>query len=156
MVENAPYMPAIDDSALIAQAVAQGQNYAGDFEPAHGYPFFNFYYSPGVPSVTYVGGTLTVKGGRTVYGIFVADGDIILEGSSRVHGVLYLRNPNNVIIHGGGNPTESSETGGIIANGDVDGTGNHITVHFNSEYMGMFGNFEDTSGAKEIFVWREL
>jgi hypothetical protein len=47
-------------------------------------------------------------------------------------------------------------TGGIIANGDVDGTGNHITVHYNSEYMSIFGSFEDPTNAREVFLWREL
>jgi hypothetical protein len=149
-------MPVIDDSTLIAMATAQSQVVVGDFEPPHGYPFFSFYYSGTVPSVTYVQGDLKVQGGRTVYGIYLVEGDIILAGSSRVHGVLYLMNPNNVVIYGGGSPTESSVTGGIVANGDVDGTGNHISVHYNSEYMGVFGNFEDTSKSKEIFLWREL
>jgi hypothetical protein len=156
MVENASFMPVMDDSALIANATAQGHVYVGNLSPSHGYPNFNFYYSAGVPNVTYIQGNLTVNGGRTVYGIFMVDGDIVLKGSSRVQGVLYLVNPNNIIIHGGGDPTESSVTGGIIANGDVDGTGNHITVHYNAEYMGEFDDFEDLDSAREIFLWHEL
>jgi len=84
------------------------------------------------------------------------DGNIILHGSSRVEGVLYLRSITGIIIHGGGNPTESSVTGGIVANGDIDGTGNHITVTYNSEYMGTFGEHEIRETLGQVFSWREL
>jgi len=156
LVENAPSLPDIDDDALIALATSQGHVYASNFEPANGYPNYNFYYTGTTPNVTYVQGDLKVKGGRSVYGIFVVEGDIYLEGSSRVYGVLYMTDPNNIVIHGGGNPTQSSVTGGIVANGDVDGTGNHITVHYSSEYMKKFEEYEIGSNVKEILTWREL
>ena len=157
LVENAPSLPDIDNAGLIALATSQGHVQSGSsFTPAHGYPNFNFYYSGSTPNVTHVLGNMRVKGGRTVYGIFIVEGDIILEGSSRVEGVLYMINPNRIVIHGGGTPTQSSVTGGIVANGDVDGTGNHITVHYNSEYMGIFSNWEDLTNSQQIFSWREL
>ncbi len=157
MIENAPFLPDMDDSTLIALATAQGHvETAAEFSPAHGYPNFNFYYSGNTPNVTWVQNDFRVNGGRTVYGIFVVDGSIRLNGSSRVEGVLYLRNPLGIVIHGGGNPTQSSVTGGIIANGTVDGTGNHITVHYNSEYMGKFEEHEIRESVGQIFSWREL
>lgn len=156
MVDNAPSLPDIDTPALIAMATAQGHVYTSDVTPSHGYPNFNFYFSAGIPNVTYVQGDMTVNGGTTIYGIFIVEGDIRLNGSSRVEGVLYLTNPNTVVIHGGGNPTESSVTGGIIANGDVDGTGNHITVHYNAEYMGAIADFETIQEGREILSWKEL
>jgi hypothetical protein len=156
MEEGADSMPNIDDAALIALATAQGHFFAGDFNPAHGYPNFNFYASGAIPNVTYVGGHLTVGGGRTVYGIYMVEGNIVLHGSSRVHGVLYLLNPSSVVLHGGGNPSESNVTGGIVANGDIDGTGNHITVNYDSEYMSKFGEFENMTNAREVVLWREL
>jgi len=156
MIANAPFLPDMDDSTLIAMATVQGHVETGGlFTPSHGYPNFNFYFGGTTPNVTWVQGDLRVNGGTTVYGIFVVDGDITLNGSSRVEGVLYLRN-DGIIIHGGGNPTESSVTGGIVANGDIDGTGNHITVHYSSEYMGRFGEHEIRETVGQVFSWREL
>lgn len=156
LVENAPSLPEIDDDALITLATSQGHVYSSYFEPSNGYPNYNFYYSGSTPNVTYVQDDMRVNGGRTVYGIFIVEGNIYLEGSARVHGVLYMTNPNNIVIHGGGNPTQSSVTGGIVANGDVDGTGNHITVHYSSEYMKKFEDYEIGSNISEIVSWREL
>lgn len=157
LVEHAPSLPTIDNDSLLTLATDQGHiETASEFDPNHGYPNFNFYYSGSTPNVTHVQGDLRVLGGRTVYGVFVVEGDIILDGSSRVVGVLYLRNPQNIVIHGGGSPTESSVTGGIISAGDVDGTGNHITVRYNSEYMGIFGGFEGEASVSGIISWREL
>lgn len=157
MVMNAASLPDLDDQALIDMATAQGHVETGsEFSPSHGYPNFNFYYSGTTPNVTHVHGDLRVQGGRTVYGIFVVDGDIRLDGSSRVYGVLYMRFSNNIVIHGGGTPTESSVTGGVVANGDVDGTGNHITVHYNPEYMSIFGDYENGQNAILSIVWEEL
>lgn len=157
LVDNAESLPNIDNQALIDMATSQGHVESGtEYNPSHGYPNFNFYFSGTTPNVTYVQADLRVQGGRTVYGIYIVDGDIRLDGSSRVEGVLYMVNPNNIVIHGGGNPTESSVTGGIVANGDVDGTGNHITVHYNSEYMWKFGEYENMDDSRDIVLWREL
>ena len=84
------------------------------------------------------------------------DGSIVLNGSSRVEGVLYMRNSANIVLSGGGNPTQSSVTGGIVANGEINGSGNHITVHYNSEYMGIFGEHEQSQTVSQVFSWREL
>ena len=156
MVANAPFLPDMDDSTLIALATAQGHVETGaTFTPSHGYPNFNFYFTGTTPNVTWVQNNLRVLGGRTVYGIFVVDGSIILVGSSRVDGVLYMRNDFDVVGQGGGAPPGSVVTGGIVANGAVNGTGNHITVRYNSEYMGKFGEHEQPV-VDQIFSWREL
>ena len=105
-----------------------------------------------IPRVTYVQGDLHVNGGRTIYGIFYVEGDIILDGSSQVEGVLYMINPYSTIIHGGGSPSASSVTGGIVANGDVMGTGNHIDVRYNPAYMSNFASFEQNNGNNKPFA----
>jgi len=64
-------------------------------------------------------------------------------------------NNGSIVGHGGGSPTESSVTGGIVANGEVNGTGNHITVRYNSEYMGKFGEHEQPV-VGQVFSRREL
>jgi len=157
MVSNWPFFPDMDDSTLIAQATAQGHvKTDSEFIPSHGYPNFNFYYSGTTPNVTWVQGDLRVNGGTTIYGIFVVDGSIVLHGSSRVEGVLYMRNSANIVISGGGNPTQSSVTGGIVANGDVDGAGNHITVQYKAEYMKKFEEHEQSLTVSRVSSWREL
>ena len=157
MIANAPFLPDMDDSTLIAMATVQGHvETSGTFVPSHGYPNFNFYFGGTSPNVTWVQGDLEVLGGRTVYGIFIVDEDIILHGSSRVEGVLYMRNSAGVVIQGGGNPTQSSVTGGIVSAGAINGMGNHITVQYNSEYMGKFGEHEQSRRVSRVFSWREL
>jgi len=155
MIANAPFLPDMDDSTLIAMATVQGHVETDSvFIPSHGYPNFDFYFSGTVPNVTWVQKNLKVKGNRTVYGIFVVDGSIRLDGTARVEGVLYMRNNGSIVGHGGGNPTQSLITGGIVANGAINGTGNHITVRYNSEYMGKFEEHEQS--VSQVFSWREL
>jgi len=155
-IANAPFLPDMDDSTLIAMAIAQGHVETGnEFKPAHGYPNFNYYFSGTTPNVTWVQKKLKVNGGRTVYGIFVVDKGIKLVGSARVEGVLYMRNNFEIVGTGGGPPPGSIVTGGIVANGEVNGTGNHITVRYNSEYMGKFGEYEELV-VGQIFSWRQL
>ena len=153
IVQNAAF-PDMNDSLLISMAIGQGNVETGvEFIPSHGYPNFNFYNTGTIPNVTWVQGNLRVQGGRTIFGIFMVDGDIVLNGSSRVEGVLYLRG-NGSITHGGGSPTESSITGGIIANGDIDGIGNNISVTYQPEYMQEMGKFEIKTN--KILSWRQL
>lgn len=153
IVQNAG-VPNMSDSILISMAIGQGNVETGaQFVPSHGYPNFNFYNTGVIPNITWVQGNLRVQGGRTIFGIFVVDGNIILNGSSRVEGVLYLRG-SGTITHGGGSPTASSVTGGIIANGTIDGVGNNISVTYNPEYMLEMGKFEIKTN--KILSWREL
>ncbi len=155
-IANAPFLPDMDDSTLIAMATVQGHVETGPtFMPSHGYPNFNYYFGGTTPNVTWVQNDLRVLGGRTVYGIFVVDGKITLNGSARVEGVLYMRNNFDFVGTGGGPPPGSIVTGGVVANGPVSGTGNHITVRYKSEYMGKFGEYEELV-AGQIFSWREL
>ncbi|MDZ7290179.1 MAG: hypothetical protein ONB42_09630, partial [candidate division KSB1 bacterium] len=102
------------------------------------YPNGSYYYSGTTPNVTHVTGNLTVQGGRNVYGIFIIEGNAVLDGNARVEGILYLPNPTSTVIHGGGDPRESSVTGGILTWGTVDGTGRHISVKFWPSYMRPF------------------
>lgn len=158
-IQNAPEMLPYDKNAVVALAVAQNHVINGDFAAPDGWPTNDptkdFYWvSPTIPNVTHVKGNFTVNGGRTVYGIFVVEGNAILDGNSRLEGVLYLPNPGGIVIHGGGDPKESSVTGGIFANGYVSGSGNHISVQYDSDYMAIFGQFQL---AKNMFIisWKE-
>ena len=156
LIENAPFMPDIDYPDLVAQATLQSHvQSAATFAPADNYPNGSFYYSGNTPNVTHVQGNLQVNGGRTVYGIFIVEGSAILDGNSRVEGVLYLPNPTSTIIHGGGNPSDASVTGGILTWGTVDGTGNHISVQHSPEFMRSFADgFSFDNGRMRVLSWQ--
>jgi len=156
LIQNAPEMLPFDKDGVVALAQSQitsGTPHVqpGDFEPPNNWPNGSFYYDgTTTPNVTHVGGNFTVLGGRTVWGIFIVEGQqIILEGNARLEGVLYLPNPGSVVLTGGGDPKESSVTGGIFANGSVDGAGNHISVTYDPTYMAEFGVFQL---AKNLFI----
>ena len=156
LMENAPFMPDIDNSSLESAAVSQGQVQSGSpFTPADGYPNGSFYYSGNTPNVTHVQGDLQVNGGTTIYGIFIIEGNAVLNGNSRVEGVLYLPNPSTTVIYGGGSPQESSVTGGILTWGTVDGTGNHISVQHSPEYMNLFaGGYAAEDPPIRVLTWQ--
>ena len=72
--------------------------------------------------------------------------------------MLYLKNLGHTISYGSGNPGESSVTGGVVANGDIDGTGNHIDGTYNPAYMSNFAATTNVSGqgSVEVISWKEL
>ena len=148
IVQNAPDMLPFDKESLVALADDQDHVIDGDFSPPNNWPDNdpgNDYYwdsANDIPNVTQVKGNMTIGGGTTVYGIFIVEGNATLDGNARLVGVLYLPNPGTIVIHGGGNPNESTITGGVFANGSMQGTGNHITVEYNSDYMANFGAYQ--------------
>ena len=143
-VTNADSIPTMDQNALDSLSTDQGHDQFDDpFTPEDEYPDSSFYRPDGVtPCVTHVMNDLVVQGGRTVYGIFVVEGNVILHGSSRIQGVIYLPNPTSTIINGGGSPSESTITGGIVSHGDITGFGNHISVTHNPGFMREFCEFQ--------------
>ena len=143
-VANADSVPTINQTALDSMSTAQGHDqWDNPFRPDDQYPDSSFYQPDGItPNVTHVMNDFKVAGGRTVYGIFVVEGDVTLDGSSRIEGVIYLPNPTSTIIHGGGTPTEATISGGIISHGDISGTGNHISVQHWPEFMRVFCEFQ--------------
>ncbi len=159
MAANQSELPEIYDQNLIDMATSQGQVRANSvFSPTDGYPNGSFYYSDTTANVTHVLGDLLVQGGRTVYGIFLVEGSITMEGSSQVEGVLYTKNPGSNVSYGGGDPNDSSVTGGIIAYGDITGSGNHINVTYNPVYMQSFVTFGNVTeeGGLRVISWTEL
>lgn len=151
VIQNAPEMLPFNTQALINLAQAQGHVHIGNFIPSNDYPNGDFYFDAGngIPNVTRVTGNITFLGNITAYGIYLVEGNAIMNGGTRLEGVLYLPNPGTIVIHGGGDPKESSITGGIFANGDVIGTGNHISVQYDNEYMTVFSQFQN---AKKMYI----
>ncbi len=155
-IQNAPDMLPFDKDGLVALANSQGHVIAGDFSPPHGYPNNSFYWdaTDSIPNVIHVQGDLIVPGGTTIYGIYVVEGNADLNGSARLEGVLYLPNPGSTVMNGGGDPSEAAITGGIFANGVIDGKGNHITIRYKREYMEIFEAFQIKQNMF-IVSWKE-
>ena len=159
LVHQASSIPTIDEASLAAMSTAQGHDQWGTpFTPLTGYPNGSFYQPDGVtPNVTHVMNDMVVGGGVEIHGIFVVEGHVTLHGSSRVDGVIYLPNPTSTIITGGGIPTESSITGGIVSHGDISGFGNHISVTHWPEYMAIFCVFQTGADIMSAIVnWQYI
>jgi len=153
---NAPDMLPFDKDGLAALASSQGHVIAGNFSAPDGYPINDFYFNAATntPNVTHVQGDFTIGGGTSAYGIYIVEGNATLDGNARLEGVLYLPNPGSIVIHGGGNPNDCSITGGVFANGSLNGTGNHISVQYEQDYMEAFAVYQ-TATNLFIISWIE-
>jgi len=165
IVEHAPEMPPFDKKALIDSSDSQGHTVdasSSPFAPPKNYPNNSFYYDAAkkIPNVTYVkGGNLVVKGGTTIYGIFIVESDVIFEqlGSARVEGIIYMPNNGSIQLLGGGNPHDPNIIGGVIVDGAVDGTASapkKIKVQYKEEYMKLFSNYQFSRNLY-ILSWTE-
>ncbi|MFH1943524.1 MAG: hypothetical protein ABIL68_15585, partial [bacterium] len=158
-VSLADSIPSIDLPALYALSTVQENDESGTFQPNNGYPNGSFYRPDGVtPNVTHCSGNLRVRGNRTVWGIFVVEGWVRIDGNAQVNGIIYVVNDNTTTIHGGGNPSTPSILGGIVSNGDIMGTGNHVYAQHWPEFMRVFCGFmrfPDGSGY-QIVSWEYL
>jgi hypothetical protein len=142
VVSGADSVPTVLIATLNAMSTAQGHDQsAATFTPATGYPMTNFYKAGATPNVTHVLHNMDVQGSRTVYGIFVVEGNVTLNGGCRVEGVIYLPNVTSLIITGGGSPTTSTVVGGIISNGDLSATGSHVSVEHWPVYTRSFCSY---------------
>lgn len=157
-IQHADEMLPYDTDALVTIANSQpGHVISGDFIPPDEWPNGNYYFDEDakIPNVTHVLGDLRFFGNFDAYGIFIVEGNATLDGTARIYGVIYLPNPGSLVIHGGGIPKESSVYGGVYANGNIDGTGNHISIQYNSEYMDIFGQFQ-IDKEMHVLSWTEL
>jgi len=162
LVENATSFPDFDTTSLFVISTSQGHDQtASPFRPVNNYPNGSFYQADGItPNITHVFGDLVVGGDTTVYGIFIVEGSVTLNGNARVYGMLVLVNERSTIITGGGGKQESSVTGGIVSHGDINGTGNHISVRQVPEYIRELKKFDNTeegsSQHSKIVKWEYL
>jgi hypothetical protein len=150
LMSKAPFMPDINQTALVNEATSQGHvRTEAVFDPPDGYPeqseseeTRDFYFDDVTekPHITHVQGDMHVRSSRTIYGIVIVEGDAVLDGNAKLEGILFLPNPTSTVLTGGGDPKDSSVTGGIITWGRVDGEGNHISVKYYPEYMNVFAN----------------
>ena len=162
LVMNAPEMIPFDKNAMISIAASQpGHIINTDFEPPKDYPNGSFYYDAinNIPNVTYVQGDLTIKGGTTIYGIYIVEADVLFEqiGNSRVEGVIYMPNNGRIEFTGGGTPKDANITGGVFADGPLIGNANanqKLKVQYKAEYMKLFSKYQ-LSRNLYILSWTE-
>lgn len=161
LVQKAPFMPKIDKDGLYSEAMDQGHLCAEDifshFHPGDGFPNDSFYYDSTVvtqrPNVIHVDGDLHVRDDRTVYGIFIVEGDVLLDENSRVRGVLYLPNASSRIYNNDND--DSRVTGGIVTWGTVDGENDYIIVRHRPEYLrALVKSFVPNNPPIRVLTWK--
>jgi hypothetical protein len=161
LIQNAPFMPKIDKDGLFGAALAQGNTYDEDgeshFHPDDGFPNADGFYhdstaTPKVPNFIHIDGDLHVRENCTVYGIYIVEGDVLLNTNARVRGVLYLPNASSRVYNRqNGN---SLVTGGIVTWGEVDGEGYQITVRQRPEFMRAFVEFAPNNPPIRVLTWK--
>ncbi|MFQ5628727.1 MAG: hypothetical protein ACE5I1_08200 [bacterium] len=157
-IDYAPFMPYIDYTNLVNDAVSQGHVYSGGghFHPIADYPnpaSPSFYYSGLTPNVTHVESDLHVQNGRTVYGIYIVEGKILLDKNTTVEGIIYA--PNTATLISNKDNASSYVTGGIVTWGAVDGKGYQIYVDHEPAYMRAFAsNYAPDNPRLRLLSWK--
>jgi hypothetical protein len=165
--EYAPYMPIIDDAGLANEAAnqtdatAQPHVYgsAGTIFQTTSDPFppgsSDFLYSGSTPNVIHILGHLKVPAGDTIYGIYIVEGNVILDDNAIVEGILYQPNAGSSVKSDDDLTTQSNVNGGVVTRGAVDGRGYPINVTLNSTRMDAFvSNFAPDNPPMRILGWK--
>lgn len=161
LIKNAPFMPKIDRDGLFSEAMTQGhlenEDMNNHYHPDDGFPNGNFYYDSTSTSTTanviHVNGNLHIRDNRTVYGIYIVEGDVLLGASAKVRGVLYLPNTTSRVY----NRTNSNSQvlGGIVTWGEIDGESAQIFVRHKPEFMRELAlNFAPNNPPIRVLTWK--
>lgn len=161
LIQNAPFMPKIDKNTMVGDAAAQSHVYGEDdeshFHPADGFPNGSFYYDSTaisqVPNVIHVAGDLHIRDNRIVYGIYVVDGDVLLNYHANIRGMIYLPNSTSRVYNkeNGG----SYVLGGIVTWGQVDGNGYTINVKHYPKYLrDLVSNYAPDNPPLRVVSWK--
>jgi len=161
--QNAPFMPKIEYAGLVNEATTQG-NVETDaiFQPGDKYPdpdndgLEDFYALDGTtPNITHVTGNLRVRTGRTVYGIFIIEGNAELERGASVEGILYLPNTSSSLGYHASSGPESLVKGGVVTWGSIDGTGGDFVVQHFPAYLRKFVNgYAPNNPPMRVLSWK--
>lgn len=141
LIKEATVMPEVDNMALSAAAQAQGHyKSSGWKDPPDNYPNGSFYFQPNIPNVTWIDGDLEINGNEKLYGIIVVTGNLIIKGTPRFEGVVYMPNKNSMIVYGGGSKYDPVINGGILSFGLIrrQGGGTDRYIQYNPTYMNIF------------------
>jgi len=166
LIQNAPFMPKIDKTGLVSEATAQGYVFdtesdveigGSHFHPSSGFPNNSFYHDSTaisqVPNVIHVQGDLHIRDGRTVYGIFVVEGNVLLNEDAHIKGVIYLPNTSSRVYNR--ENAGSKITGGIVTWGEVDGDGFPIDVKHNPKFMrALVSNYAPDNPPIRVLSWK--
>jgi hypothetical protein len=156
LMDKAPYMPEIDKIGLVNEATTQGHVETGSsFHPSDGYPNGDFYSSGTIPNVTHVQGDLYVHNGNTIYGIFIVEGNVLIDPDGALFGVLYMPNTNSSVNHVGGGIDLGRIRGGVVTWGTMDGGSNIIRVrHWPSYLHALVANFAPNNPSMRVIAWK--
>ncbi|RMD67266.1 hypothetical protein D6833_00415 [Candidatus Parcubacteria bacterium] len=161
LMQQAPFMPDIDQAQLILEAGNQGHqidassNPDSTFTPPSGYPNNNFYFAGQTPNVVYVQGNLRIAKNRIIYGIYLVDGDVRLDNNATVEGIVYTPNRKRSIYNS--NAHISHVNGGIVSWGKIKGSYGTIEVRLVPEYMDRFvGNFVPRNPPLRVISWKQF
>lgn len=156
VIEHAPFMPYIDYASLVNQSVLQGHIYSGHTHISDGYPNGNFYYSGLTPNVTWVDGDLHVQNNRTIYGIYIVEGETTFDENVTVEGIIYTPNTGTLITKTKDDDSIMTNiNGGIITWGGVDGAGYQIYVDHEPEYMrALASNYAPNNPRMRVLTWK--
>jgi hypothetical protein len=158
LMQNAPFMPKIDKDSLLSVASAQGymenEDFNNHFHPDSGFPNSSFYFDLStVANVIHVNGNLHVRANRTVYGIFIVEGDVLLSANAMIRGVLYLPNSTSRIYNR--DNAGSQVTGGIVTWGEIDGAGYPIIVRHRPQYLReLVKNYAPNNPPIRVLTWK--
>lgn len=161
LMQKAPFMPKIDYDGLFSEAMSQSHLYNNDgeghYHPDDGFPNGSFYYDSTAVSQTaniiHVGGHLHIRDNRKVYGIFIVEGNVMLDVNTNLRGVIYLPNASSRIYNN--DPAGSQVTGGIVTWGEVDGNGYQITVKHWPEYLRpLVKNYAPNNPPIRVLTWK--
>jgi hypothetical protein len=168
-MQKAPFMPKINKDSLKTTASAQGywvsddsdvdgmHSGSGHFHPSNGFPNSSFYYDSTASSqsanVIYIQGDLHIRENRTIYGIYVVEGNVLLNQNATVKGVLYLPNPSSIVYNKqSGN---SQVTGGIVTWGKVDGKSYQIVVRHQPRFLrALVSNYAPNNPPIRVLSWK--
>ena len=157
---DAPFMPKIDKAVMVGDAAGQGHVYSEDseshFHPSHGFPNGSFYHdstaSSQVANIIHVVGDLHLRDNRIVYGIFIVEGDVLIDENVQIKGVLYLPNAASRVYNRQDN---SQILGGIVTWGMVDGNGYQIIVQHKPRYLyELVSNYAAANPPLRVLSWK--
>jgi hypothetical protein len=161
LIKKAPFMPKIDKAGIMSDATAQGHVYNNDneghYHPDNGFPNGSFFYDSTAVSQTanviHVGGDLHVRDNRTVYGIYIVEGDVLLSPNAKIRGVLYLPNSSSRVYNrdiGNG-----QVTGGIVTWGRVDGKTYPLIVKHRPRYLReLVSHYASDNPPIRVLTWK--
>jgi hypothetical protein len=103
--------------------------------------------------VIHVNGDLHIRDDRTVYGIYVVEGNVLLNENAKVRGVLYLPNASSRVYNRENH--NSSVVGGIVTWGEVDGEGAQILVRHKPEFLRkLVSNYAPDNPPIRVLSWQ--